>query len=160
VSIARKRKRSVGDHTIAWSSDSSTGMSDRRHMNASLNPLIGPTRVKTPIRQQTRSKMLVQTYNRDESLWIEGELKQIDEMLQENAQEMQMVKAKEAKMLEENAQEMELVQRKKARIIEENSHERELIQQRMAKLTGFKERMLAWDAHEHKVTEEWEHSSD
>ena len=159
VSIARKRKRSKArDHSSALSSDSSTGRSDRHYINTSLNPLIGLRRVKTPTRRQTRSKTSVQTYARDESLRIERELKQINKMLQENAQEMQMVKTKEAKMLEENAQEMELVQRKKARILEEKSQERELIQKRMARLTGFKERMLAWDAHDQKVTEEWEHS--
>ena len=56
-----------------------------------------------------RLKMSVQIYTRDESLQIEGELKQINEILQENVQEMQIVKAKEIKILEENIQEMELV---------------------------------------------------
>lgn len=133
-------------------------MLDRHHMDASLNTLIGPTRIKTPIRRKTRSKTSVQTYARDESLRIERELKQIDEMLQENAQEMEMAKAKEARRLEENAQEMELVKRKRAKILEDSSQERELIQKRKAKLIGSKERMLAWDAHDQKVTEEWEHS--
>jgi hypothetical protein len=45
--------------------------------------------------------------------------------------------------------------RQKRQRCKENSYERELIQKRMAKLTGFKERMLAWDAHKQKVTEEW-----
>jgi len=128
VSIVRKRKRSkVRDYISVWSSDSNTGMLDRRHTNASLNTLIGPTRIKTPIRRKTRSKTSVQTYARDKSLWIERELKQIDEMLQENAQEIEVAKAKEARRLEENAQEIELVKRKKARILEESSQERELI---------------------------------
>ncbi len=61
-------------------------------------------------------------------------------------------------MLEEKAREMELVQMKKARILKENSQEREVIQKRKARLTGFKERMLAWDAQDQKVTKEWEQS--
>jgi len=89
---------------------------------------------------------------------MEQELKDINEMLEENAQEMQLVEEKEAKMLEENAQEIELVQRKKARIVEETSQERELIQKRRAMLTGFKERTLAWEVCDQNVTKEWEQS--
>ena len=86
MSIARKRKRSkVGDYSSARSYDSGTGMSDRRHMNAPLNTLIRPTRIKTATRRKKISKTRVQTYARDESLRIQRELKQIDEMLQENA---------------------------------------------------------------------------
>ncbi len=80
VISARKRKRSkAGGHSSA--SDSSTSRSNRRYVNVSLRLLIGPTRVKKPIRRQTRPKTSVTTYARDESLRIERELKQIDKIL-------------------------------------------------------------------------------
>jgi hypothetical protein len=147
----RKRKRSMA-------SDSSTSRLDPLYINTYLNLLVGPT-VETRIRRQTRTRTSVKRYVSDEILQQERFLKQIDEMLRENAQKLQLVEKRKDEMLEENAQEMELVQKKKTRILEDSAQAEYLVEEEKKRLTRLKEEMLNWDAQCEKVTKEWEQSS-